>query len=234
MPTESDQITRFGLMRHAETEWNREKRIQGHLDSRLTAEGERRAAAWGERLRDEGWDRLLASDLGRALSTARRINRVLDLPLDTDPGLREQNWGRWAGRTVPDLIARIPDLAARYGNAGWTFRPPGGESRAAVRDRGRQALCAAARRWPGRRILVVTHAGMIRCLVNGLLGRAFLPGEPPLLWSGYLHRLHCRGGELQIDRLNAVRLEPLPDKTAPAQEADFITADAEYGSRAKE
>jgi len=225
MSNEADPTTRFGLIRHAETEWNREKRIQGHLDSRLTTDGERRAVAWGERLRSERWDRLLVSDLGRAVSTARRINQVLDLPLDTDPGLREQHWGRWAGRTVPDLMTQIPDLAARYGDAGWAFRPPEGESRAAVRDRGRQALCTAARRWPGQRILVVTHAGMIRCLINGLLGRAFLPEEPSLLWSGHLHRLDCRGGDLQVDRLNAVRLESSPEKADPAQEADFITAE---------
>ena len=223
--TEQTQATRFGLMRHAETEWNREKRIQGHLDSRLTPEGEARAALWGERLQPQGWDRILASDLGRAVSTARQVNRTLGLPVATDPLLREQNWGDWAARTVPDLLREIPDLMARYGETGWGFRPPGGESRAMVRDRGRQALCAAADRWPGQRILVVTHAGMIRCLINGLLGRAFLPDEPPLLWSGHLHRLVGGGGDLRVDGLNAVDLDGRRADEAPGQEADFITMD---------
>jgi broad specificity phosphatase PhoE len=215
--------TRFGLMRHGETEWNQEKRIQGHLDSRLTDRGRQRAVQWGERLRPQGWDRLLASDLGRAVATARCINRTLELPLETDPGLREQHWGRWSGRTVADLLDEIPDLAQRYGSAGWAFCPPGGESRAAVCERARQALCAAAERWPGQRVLVVSHAGMIRCLINGLLGRAFLPEEPPLLWSGHLHRLVSRPGRLCVEQLNAVCLDEPREKTSPAQEADFIT-----------
>jgi len=108
------KITRFGLIRHAETVWNRGKRIQGHSDSPLTAAGERQASSWGQILARFSWDRILASDTGRALTTGERINEFLKLPIETDPRLREQDWGRWEGKTVPQIQAE----AAQVLNAG--------------------------------------------------------------------------------------------------------------------
>ena len=80
--------TRFGLIRHAETVWNRAKRIQGHQDSPLTPEGELQAAAWGRTLQRLRWERILASDTGRAVATAERINNHLGLPVVLDRRLR--------------------------------------------------------------------------------------------------------------------------------------------------
>jgi bisphosphoglycerate-dependent phosphoglycerate mutase len=72
--------TRFGLIRHAETVWNRENRIQGHRDSSLTDSGKTDADGWGRRLKRIAWDRIFGSDLGRAVDTAAIINRHLKLP----------------------------------------------------------------------------------------------------------------------------------------------------------
>ena len=69
-----DTITWFGLIRHAQTRWNREKRIQGLSDSPLTADGESQAARWGQLLAPFAWDRIIASNTGRALKTAKIIN----------------------------------------------------------------------------------------------------------------------------------------------------------------
>ena len=66
------KITRFGLIRHAQTVWNREKKVQGHRDSPLTADGERQASSWGLILSQFSWDRILASDTGRALTTGEK------------------------------------------------------------------------------------------------------------------------------------------------------------------
>jgi probable phosphoglycerate mutase len=115
--------TRFGLIRHAETVWNRAKRIQGHQDSPLTPEGERQATAWGRALRRLRWDRILASDTGRAVATAERINIHLGLPVVLDLRLRELDWGRWASRTVAELQAEEGALVAQQERAGWDFRP---------------------------------------------------------------------------------------------------------------
>jgi probable phosphoglycerate mutase len=198
--------TRFGLLRHAETQWNREKRIQGQQDSPLTAEGETAARRWAQRLGTEPWDRILSSDTGRALATAEAINRGLRLPAAADAALREQNWGQWTARTISDLQGRSAVQAARQQQAGWDFRPPGGESRREVLARGLRALRVAARRWPGERVLVVTHEGVIKCLVYHLTGRRFMPGEPDLVRAGHLHRLASDGTAVELEQVNAIAL----------------------------
>ena len=200
------KITRFGLIRHAQTVWNREKRIQGHSDSPLTPEGELQAFRWGKILGQFPWNRLLASDTGRALATAEIINAYLKIPLSIDSRLREQDWGYWVGKTIAQIKVEHPLELAEQISAGWDFRPPGGEDRKSVFARSRGALQEAFDRWPGENILVVTHEGVIKSLVYHLRGRKFLPTEPPLLKSCRLHRLvHDRDG-LGLEAVNALAL----------------------------
>ena len=118
--------TTFGVIRHAQTEWNRERRIQGWSDSPLTLEGERQAEGWGAHLQTMPWTLVLASDIGRALATARIVNRRLGLPLLTDHRLRELDWGQWTGKTVRQLRGEVPDIVAAQERAGWDFQAPGG------------------------------------------------------------------------------------------------------------
>ena len=202
----SYKISHFGLIRHAQTVWNREKKIQGHSDSPLTTDGKRQASGWGQILSQFSWDRILASDTGRALETAEKINRVLNLSLTTDDRLREQDWGRWTGKTISQIKTEEPQMVATQVNAGWYFRPPGGEDRNRVLHRSKTALLEAAVRWPGDNLLVVTHEGVIKCIIYHLCGRKFLPTEPPLLKSYQLHRLvHDRDG-LRLEAANAQAL----------------------------
>ena len=200
------KITRFGLLRHAQTVWNRAKKIQGHCDSALTAEGERQAASWGQRLSQFQWDRIFASDTGRALATAERINAYLNIPLTTDRRLREQDWGLWAGKTIPQIQTEAAQVLEEQINAGWDFCPPGGESRKSVLKRSQKALIEAAGRYRGGKLLVVTHEGVVKSLIYHLCGRKFLPGEPVILKSYQLHWLVNDGNGLQIEKLNALEL----------------------------
>ena len=203
---DQNQISRFGLMRHAQTVWNREKKIQGLCDSPLTADGESQASDWGRMLSQCSWDRILTSDIGRALTTAGRIKEFLDIPIEVDFRLREQDWGKWTGKTIAQVKAEQPLELAEQVSAGWEFRPPGGEDRQGVLARGRAALQDAFTRWPGENMLVVIHEGVIKCLVYHLSGRRFLPTEPPLLRSYHLHRLiHDQKG-LRLEELNALKL----------------------------
>jgi probable phosphoglycerate mutase len=205
----SNDITRFGLIRHAQTDWNREKKIQGHSDSPLTADGKKQASSWGQRLLQFPWDRILASDTGRALTTAERINAFLKIPLETDPRLREQDWGQWVGKTIPQIRTEAPRVLDGQIRAGWGFCPPGGEDRRKVSARSQKALQEAAGKWPGDNLLVVTHEGVIKSLVYYLCGRKFLPSEPPLLKSYRLHWLVFDGHGLQIEKVNALGLDPI-------------------------
>jgi len=202
----TNNITRFGMIRHAQTVWNREKKIQGHRDSPLTADGKKQAHRWGALLKQFSWNRIFASDTGRAVETAERVNAVLKIPLIADPRLREQDWGCWVGKTIAQVKAEQPLELAEQINAGWDFHPPGGEDRKSVLARSQGALQEAAGRWAGENILVVTHEGVIKSLVYHLSGRKFLPTEPPFLKSYRLHWLSYINDELRLEKANALAL----------------------------
>jgi probable phosphoglycerate mutase len=199
-------VTRFGLIRHAETIWNRERRVQGQLDSPLTPEGEQQAERWGRALQALPWHRILASDTGRAATTAAIINARLRLALELDPRLRELDWGRWTTRAIARIRVEDRETVAAQEAAGWEFRPPGGESRRQQMERSRQALIDAAGRWPGECILVVTHEGVIKSLAHHLSGRAFVAADAVGLHPYHLHWLAVAGGRLALTGLNAQAL----------------------------
>jgi probable phosphoglycerate mutase len=183
------KATRFGLIRHSRTLWNEEKRIQGLQNSPLSESGCLMAMAWGKELQQFHWDRIMASDLGRVQETVALVNGQLQLPVHTEPLLREQDWGAWSGLTFPRLFARFPDQVREQEDAGWNFRPPGGESRKEVLARAVQALRRGTEQWPGQDILVVCHEGIIKTLLYHLLDRKFLPDEPKILKGYQLHLL---------------------------------------------
>ncbi len=198
---------RFGVIRHAETVWNRAKRIQGQQDSPLSPRGKLQAERWACALGTLQWDRILSSDAGRAVETVRRINAHLNLPVVLDSRLRELDWGRWTAKTVAELRAEEGELVAAQERAGWDFQPPGGESRRSQLERCRHALLEAAGTWPGHTILVVAHGGIIRSLAHGLCGR-------PIAWTAGVGKQPYRlnwfsitDGRLVLDGDDA--LEPL-------------------------
>lgn len=194
--------THFMLMRHARTEWNQQRRIQGQTDTPLAREGVDMARDWGRSLVRRNIDLILCSDLERARQTAELVNESLGVPLRTDPRLREQHWGDWAGLFVADLRAMHDEVRARE-NLGYGFRPPGGEDRLQVFERARQALVEAADEHGGKRILVTTHNGVLRVLAYRLLGMNFTPDEKRPVSKEYrLHHLVCTGGELAVRHLN--------------------------------
>ena len=201
------QTTRFGLIQHAQTQWNRKKKIQGRHDSPLTGEGRKQARKWAEILRTHSWDRIITSDTGRAFETASSINRLLQISLSSDKRLQEQDWGKWTGKTVREIQRDEPQLLTEQINAGWKFCPPDGEDRMSVLVRSQEALNVAAGRWPGGTILVVCHEGVIKSLIYRFSGRRFVPEEPPLIKPMHLHWLiHDRDG-LRIGELNALALD---------------------------
>ena len=200
------QITRFGLLRHARTVWNQEKRIQGQKDSPVTSEGRKQAAVCGKILKSLSWHRILSSDTGRALETANIINKYLQVSILQDSRLREQDWGLWTGKTLGSISKKRSQGLAAQGGIGWRFCPPGGEDRLAVWHRSQQALKETAKKRPGANILVVTHEGVIKCLVYRLCGRRFLPSEPQIIQPYHLHWLSYDGDQLRVEELNAIAL----------------------------
>ena len=200
-------ITRFGLIRHAQTRWNREKRIQGQSDSPLTSDGKRQAACWGQLLKPFGWDCILASDMGRAQATAEHINTILKISLTTDRRLREQDWGQWSGKTIADLKTDHGAELKAQEDAGWAFCPPGGEDRLQVWQRSHKALLEASTRWPETKILVVTHEGVLKSLIYRLCERKFMAGEPAIINKHHLHRLVHDDNGLRVEELNVMAMD---------------------------
>src|SRR5262245_16808019 len=117
------------VARHGETEWNRERRIQGHEDVALSETGRAQARALAERLKRAPCARVVSSDLVRAKETAEAVAAALGLRVETDPRLREQHLGEWQGLTFPEVRLRHPDLARRFAERDPDVRPPGGQTR---------------------------------------------------------------------------------------------------------
>lgn len=162
--------TRLVVVRHGETHWNVAARIQGHADSPLTPVGEAQAAALGERLARERFDRLVSSDLGRALQTARAIAARTGHDIRADARLRERHYGVAEGLTHDEIGVRYPDVFARVREADPDFVVPGGESRRQLFERVRAAFESLAREADGERIAVVCHGGVLAALYRHVRG----------------------------------------------------------------
>lgn len=165
------------FIRHAQSTWNAEGRWQGQTDAPLSQRGLAQARALAEVLRRTPeaacCERLVSSDLRRAVQSAEVIGRVLGLTPELDAGLREGDAGAWSGLRFSEVEARWPETFARFRGGEETLKMPGGESRLQVRGRARavlEPLYEDARR---AAVLVVSHGGVLRALCPGLtLGNA--------------------------------------------------------------
>ena len=155
---------RLVVVRHGETHWNVASRIQGHADSPLTAAGEAQAAAIAARLATERFDRLLSSDLGRALATARAIAARTGHPIVADARLRERNYGVAEGLTYGEIGVHYPEVFSRVRDTDPDYVVPGGESRRQLFERVRDAFESLAREHDGLRVAVVCHGGVLAAL----------------------------------------------------------------------
>ena len=163
-------ITRIVAVRHGETVWNAEMRMQGQLDTRLSARGERQARRTAAALAGEGIEAIVSSDLVRAAATAAAIADVVGLPVATDSGLRERSFGVFQGWTYAEIDERWPDDAARWRRHDPTFAPAGGESLVAFDARAVAAMTRIATQARGRTLLVVTHGGVLDSLYRAATG----------------------------------------------------------------
>ena len=156
------------LIRHGETFWNREHRIQGHLDSALTPEGIAQAQACAKRLEGEQIDAVVASDLGRVQHTAKILINGRALPVNLDAYLRERSFGAGEGMTYADMDAKYPQMFSTTGLVDAEFTLPDGESRATFHQRVKACIEAIAVAHAGKRVLVVTHGGVLGVIYRWL------------------------------------------------------------------
>lgn len=159
------------LVRHGETEWTREERIQGHTDVDLSDLGRRQVHMLAKRLAGCRFSAVYASDLSRAVESARLIVEERGYAVETDPDLREFSYGVWEGLTAQEAEACDPeDYARRMALDADAFAAPGGEDTRQMLERVRRFCRSVAERHrPSEDVLVVAHAGSIRALLVCLL-----------------------------------------------------------------
>ena len=156
------------LLRHGQTPMSVQKRYSGRTDAPLTDAGVRQAAAAAKRLASAGVDAIVASPLQRAVRTAEEVAAATGIPVLTDEGFRETDFGAWEGLTFAEVRARWPSEMARW-LADPSVAPPGGESFAQVSERVTAALHRVLVARAGQTVLIVSHVTPIKTLVAAAL-----------------------------------------------------------------
>jgi probable phosphoglycerate mutase len=190
------------LIRHGETAWNAERRLQGHLDIPLNAEGERQAALLAEALAPESIDLVVASDLQRARQTAQAVAATRKLSVHVEPGLRERCYGGFEGLLYSEIEQRFPaEFAAWQARDVDAVLPSGKNCGETFRDfytRSTDAILALASAHPGRTLALVAHGGVLECAYRMALG---LPLETPRdfkVFNASINRFRFEGGKLVL------------------------------------
>jgi 2,3-bisphosphoglycerate-dependent phosphoglycerate mutase len=154
-------MTELILVRHGETDWNRELRFQGHVDVGLNAIGLEQARRLARRLAAERAHRLYVSDLLRARQTAHPVAEQLRLSTVSEPALREQSFGVVDGMRVDDIKAQHPQAWEGWLRFQEDYGMPGGETTRQFHARVLDAVNRLAAEHRGETLVVVTHGGVL-------------------------------------------------------------------------
>lgn len=158
------------IVRHGETDWNKMGKYQGITDVPLNENGLNQAKACGKALKDVQFDRILSSDLSRALVTAEVIRGNRTTPITVDERLRELNFGDWEAMLFSDIEARWPGLIDEMYLRPHLVKVPNGESFKDLQDRAWAGLEEFINANDGDETLLITcHGGTIRTLICKLL-----------------------------------------------------------------
>jgi broad specificity phosphatase PhoE len=190
--------TRFVLVRHGETDWNRDNRFQGRADPELNDAGRAQALELAEQLLDDDpFAALYTSPLRRARETAQIIGDRLALEPRTSDALLEVDVGSWSGLTRGEVEARFPDGFRTWldYDSGWDD----GETYEELARRVVQGLCDIASAHPGERVLAVTHGGPLRTLLAVAEGISLGDGRHslPPVGNCFVARMAIRDGRVE-------------------------------------
>jgi probable phosphoglycerate mutase len=203
-------MTELIVIRHGETDWNRQHRFQGQIDVPLNAAGRAQAERLARRLTSEPFDVVVASDLQRAFATAQAAAGAR--PIEADPLWREQAFGVLEGLDAATIVQQHPELWAQWlrHDADYAL-PGGGESVRAFHDRVLRGLQRVARAHAGRRIAVFTHGGVLDMLWRAAQKLSLHGARACEIPNTGINRLRWRDGALDILQwADATHLEGLP------------------------
>ena len=212
-------MTELILIRHGETDWNRQMRFQGHIDVPLNAAGQAQAARLAERLAREPLQVLVSSDLLRARQTAAPLAARLGLALVADAGLREQGFGELEGLRTADVQRERPEVWAAWSRHDQHYAVPGGESTHGFHERVLAAVQRLAVQHAGRTLGIVTHGGVLDMLWRAAQGVPLHGPRACAIPNCGINRLRFDGGRLQVLHwADDAHLRGLPEQpcTVPA------------------
>ncbi|MCB1979503.1 MAG: histidine phosphatase family protein [Burkholderiaceae bacterium] len=172
--------TRIVAVRHGETAWNVDTRIQGHQDIALNDTGRWQAAQVARALAGEEIAAVYASDLLRAHATGAAIAQAAGAPLHAEPRLRERHFGAFEGRTFAEIEAEAPEQALRWRKRDPHYAPEGGESLVRLQARIADVTARLAARHLGEQIVLVAHGGVLDALYRLATGQAL---QAPRTWQ---------------------------------------------------
>ena len=187
-------MTEFLLVRHGETNWNRDRRFQGHADPGLNRTGREQARALADELAGEPIVAIYASDLARARETAEIIGESVAAPVVLDRELREIDVGEWQGLTWPEVEERYPEGVRRWHERGHGWES--GETYEALGERVGAALGRIAAEHPGGRVVIVAHGGTVRSVRAFVEGRSVADSrrESPAIGNCEVFRIRAENG----------------------------------------
>ena len=184
------EATRIIAIRHGETAWNVDARIQGQLDIQLNETGRWQARRCGDALAGETLSAIYSSDLGRAHETARCIADTTKVSVVANTGLRERRFGMFEGKTFDEIHSHWPDHAHNWRKRIPEWEPPqGGESLLQLRERVTRTVSDLASRHRGEQIAVVAHGGVLDTLYRVATGQEVNSPRTWQLPNGAINRL---------------------------------------------
>ena len=214
-------MTDFILIRHGETNWNRERRFQGQLDVPLNAVGREQARRVGERLSQEFADHLITSDLLRTQQTAAPISLLRPaqaaLAAQLNAGLREQSFGRLEGMSVPEIQQTLPEVWTRWTEFDADYTVDDGETARQFHTRVMQAMSALARAHAHKTLIIVTHGGVLDMIYRTAQDQLLSGPRVAEIPNGGINRVRSfeRAGSLKfeiMDWADARHLHGMPEQ----------------------
>jgi len=161
----------FLFIRHGQTDHNVDQRVMGRQPIPLNEIGKRQAQEIADHLRNVELAAVVSSPVLRARETAEAIlKRHPDLKLTLDEGFSEIDYGEWVNLTISDIVVRYPDVWPAYHSNPAVAKIPGGESLVTARDRTFASILNLKKQHPDGKIVIVSHADVIKLAITGLLG----------------------------------------------------------------
>lgn len=175
-----DEPARLFLIRHGQTAWNAEMRMQGQLDLPLDATGLWQAERVAQALHGETLTAIYCSDLQRARQTAAPLAAALGLSLELEAGLRERHFGEFQGHSYADIEQRWPLQVQRWRQRDPDFGPAGGETLTVFYERSVQTVLRLAAAHGGQSIALFAHGGVLDCIYRAA---THLSLQAPRTWQ---------------------------------------------------